>query len=473
MSNLKFRRPIGVLIGVAVVATMSSVLSAGPTESSSPPSRPKYDPVLPQNEDWSLLRNRRADEPSDFFDPIKYISLDENGDYWLSFGGQARLRYEVWEKFNFRSDSDDTFLLGRARLHADAHFTKAVRVYAEMKSALVTERDLPGGTRVSDEDTIDLQQLFADVRVPIGEESSITLRGGRQMLRFGKQRLISPLDYSNSMRTWDGFSGILSMPYLNVTGFWTRYVTIDKYRFNNSDPNENFYGAYVTVSPFGEVFKLDLYGLGRDLEDTDDHRYTLGGRAFGKLPDCGFDYDVEGAYQFGDVAGKDVDAFMIGLELGYTFVCPASPRLWAGFDYASGDANPSSGSVSTFDPLYPLGHAYLGYIDFVGRKNIIDANLGVSISPIKPLTIAMAGHSFYLAESADGLYSASNAILRAGSASAPNEVGQELDLTVEYRFDPHTLLHLSYSHFFPGPFVRRTGASGAADWIALTLQYTF
>ena len=473
MLNLFRNRPAAAIFGAMFITAVSTASFAGPAESTVPSSRPMYDPVLTQNEDWSLLRTRRADEPSDFFDPIKYIPLDENGDYWLSFGGQARLRYEVWEKFNFRSDSDDTFLLGRARLHADAHFAKFVRVYAEMKSALVTERDLPGGTRVSDEDTVDLQQLFADVRVPIGDEASITLRGGRQMLRFGKQRLVSPLDFSNSMRTWDGFSGVFSMPYLNVTGFWTRYVAIDKYRLNNSDPNENFYGAYATVSPFGELFKLDLYGLGRDLEDADDHRYTFGGRAFGKLPDCGFDYDLEGAYQCGDVASKDVDAFMLGLELGYTIACPASPRLWAGFDYASGDPNPTDASVNTFDQLYPLGHAFLGYIDFVGRKNIIDANLGVSISPIKPVTLTLAGHSFYLAESADGLYAASGAILRAGSASAPNEVGQELDLTAEYRFDSHTLMHLSYSHFFPGPFVRRTGDSGAADWIAITIQYTF
>ena len=55
------------------------------------PSRPAYQ-LLRQNENWSALAHR---EPSDFYDPIKYVPLNQSRSVWVSFGGHVWARSET------------------------------------------------------------------------------------------------------------------------------------------------------------------------------------------------------------------------------------------------------------------------------------------------------------------------------------------------------------------------------------------
>ncbi len=59
---------------------------------------------------------------------------------------------------------------------ADLHATRYFRVFVEGKSSLATDRDLQGGDSNAFVDTIDLQNGFADVMVPLGDSASLTLR---------------------------------------------------------------------------------------------------------------------------------------------------------------------------------------------------------------------------------------------------------------------------------------------------------
>ena len=60
------------------------------------------------------------------------------------------------------------------------------RIFAEVKTANSTNRDLPGGKRPLDVDTLALQQAFFDYKI-----DKSRFRIGRQALSFGKQRLVS------------------------------------------------------------------------------------------------------------------------------------------------------------------------------------------------------------------------------------------------------------------------------------------
>ena len=192
------------------------------------PTRPAYSPVLRQNEDWSVLAGQDRSGAEDPFDPIKYVPLSDDGSFWVSFGGQARTRVEIWDDFGFGGSNDDTFLATRLRMHADLHAGEHVRFFVEGKSALATERDLPGGNRGLDRDELDLQQAFGDLTLPLGDGLAVTVRGGRQMLLLGKQRLVSPLDWSNSMRAWDGVMAILTCKAWKIHGFWTQFVPVQR-----------------------------------------------------------------------------------------------------------------------------------------------------------------------------------------------------------------------------------------------------
>ena len=55
-------------------------------------------------------------------------------------------------------------------------WTSRFRVYVEGKSALATDRDLSGGRRPLDEDSLDLQNAFLDIHGALGQDASWTLR---------------------------------------------------------------------------------------------------------------------------------------------------------------------------------------------------------------------------------------------------------------------------------------------------------
>ena len=96
---------------------------------------------------------------------------------------------------------------------------------------------------------------------------------------------------------------------------------------------------------------------------------TLGGRFWTK-DFAPWDFEAEGAWQVGQSAGDDVSAWMAGVEGGYTFEdCAVKPRVWVGYEFASGDSDPTDSKVGTFNQMFPLGHAWFGYVDVVGRQN--------------------------------------------------------------------------------------------------------
>ncbi|HEU4427882.1 MAG TPA: alginate export family protein, partial [Myxococcota bacterium] len=180
---------------VCVAASVAIAATAG--------ERPAFQD-LRFDEDWSALAEPASLASRDAFDALKWIRLGERGA--LSLGGQARLRLEAWDGFAFGApaDDEDVLFLTRLRLHGDLHVGERFRVFVEAKAAFTSEPDAFGGARATDSDTIDLQNGFLEWRQPLAGDGELRFRAGRQELRLGKQRLVSPLDWGNARRTFDG-----------------------------------------------------------------------------------------------------------------------------------------------------------------------------------------------------------------------------------------------------------------------------
>jgi len=471
------------LIGVATVSVPAA--AAEGADKSETSDRPYFDKSLRQNEDWSRFDPETADSKglSSGLDPLKHIDLNDNGSVWLSIGGSARARYEYYDNYKFDPKYDDGFLLTRVRLHGDLHVGKHFRAFVEGKSAFSTDRDLAGGQRTADTDELALQQAFADLTFDIGEKSTLTLRGGRQMLSFGAERLVSAMSWRNTLLTWDGASIILHQGDWKTHGFWVQQAPVRKYDFNTTDAQTEFFGAYAT-GPLSNTHGVhaDVYFLGLDQSDNtnsfngttgDENRYTVGGRLFGHLPDCALDYDVEAAYQFGTLGAGDIRAWSVATEIGYTIDKESKFRPFIGFDYASGD-NSAGGDVQTFNQLFALEHAYFGYVDMIGRQNIIDASTGFSFVVNKKLKVRAAYHVFWRASDSDALYNSSGALI-AGGAATDRFVGSEIDLTFKYKLDKNTSLMLGYSHFFAGDFINNGAPTKNSDIdsVKVQVEWTF
>jgi Alginate export len=436
------------------------------------------------NEDWSTLKGVDLSRTDDFWDRLKYIPLTKDESVWLSFGGQARLRLEYFDQFQWGASEpkqSDVYLLSRLRLSADLHATPYFRLYVEGKSALVpVNRDLQGRNSIAYYDQNSLFNGFADVMIPFTKEAKVTLRGGRQELLFGSQRLVGPGDFTQVPHTFDGAQAIGQIGGWTVTPFWTQAVIVDKYNINTSSTDHQLFGIYSSAPAHLLPLNLDLYYLGADNNPATfngtsgrERRHTLGLRMWGKIGETNWDFELEGAGQFGTVGSENIGAGMFTTVLGYTFpVKDLSPRAYFEFDYASGDKKPG-GRVGTFNQLYPNGHAFLGYIDYIGRQNIISPNAGFAFSPIRDLTLSHQQYFFWRASDGDSIYNKSSAVLRAGNGTTARYVGAETDLLATYNFTRHLQSYMGYSYFFPGGFVHESGPHKASNFYYAALQYTF
>lgn len=420
-----------------------------------------------------------CDRP-DWTDRIKAFGLTSNKSIWANVGGQARVRFESWNNqgFGAPAHADDDSGLLRLRAHGDVHFGEHVRVFVEGIWAYEDGRD--PGPRPIDVNKGDLLNLFAEVSGPLGSLDGAGLRVGRQELQMGKQRLISPLDWVNTRRVFEGARGWAKWDGHRVDAFWTRPVNIKEGALDDEwNEDAAFFGAYYQNTTWNCV-SWDAYVLGLRRTDAayggvteDESRWTLGARVDGKIPNTRFDYEAEGGWQFGTFGDGDISAGFASLVLGWS-PCWGSwqPRLALGLDYAGGDDEAGDEDVGTFQQLFPLGHAYLGFADLIGRQNILAANFQVGVKPAKDLELKATYHGFWRADENDAVYNAGGGVLRAASGSSETFVGTEIDVTVEYKFKRHWAALLGWSHFFPGDFIDETGAHEDVDLVYLQLQWT-
>jgi hypothetical protein len=470
------RRALEVLL--IVLSSTSVFAQAGPAASE--PKLPAYDDRR-FDEDWSVLRGADLSGPGHLWDRVKFIPLTDSDQVWLTLGGQVRGRQESFSQFQFGQSQparSDTFRLSRIRLSADLHASRYFRAFVEAKSSLATRRELSGGDSASFVDTIDLQNAFADVVVPLGASGSATFRGGRQELLFGAQRLVGPSDWSNVRRTFQGLSGIVRAGGWDVTPFWTELVVVRQHAFDEASPGNKLYGVYASRAVPGAVAS-ELYWLGADNRAATfngtsgrERRQTVGGRLSRSSAAARADFDVEGAAQFGTLDANDIRAWMLTLNGGYTFNSRLKPRLFVNGDSASGDRG-FGGRVGTFNQLYPTNHAYLGNADYVGRQNVLSPSAGVSLRPASRLTVSVTQFGFWRASAHDGLYNSAGSVLRTGTGTAERYIGAEMDLVTTYQFDRQVLGYASYNHFYPGSFLRKTGPARGSDYGYAALQFTF
>lgn len=443
-----------VLLAASLAASLPASFSALAAESAAPAPAPAPTPAPAP----APAAPPAPAKPKDYMDPVKHVKLNDDGSVWVGFGGETRARYEYWNNFNTGGAEGD-FLLTRVLLSADLHLGPYVRLFAEGKSAFSTDRDeLPGGRRTLDVDELDLQQGYAEFTTPDMDGLVASIKAGRLGLNFGKQRLVSTLPWANTMRSWDGADLTLKYKGWQVDAFCTEFVPVKKYDFNTADGQTEFWGAYATGPLSGELLKADAYYLGLDLRDSAtwngtsgaETRHTVGGRLFGKDKASGFDYDVEAAYQFGEVGIQDISAWMLGSELGWSAGDAMKTRLFGGLDYATGDKNPG-GAVGTFRQLFPLGHAYYGQADVLGRQNAVDIFVGVSVNPVAALTVTASYHHFLRDSNRDAIYGVGGTVgTAAGALTSSDRIGDEIDLKATWKVDAHLALEVGYSRFFAG-----------------------
>lgn len=397
---------------------------------------------------------------------------DECAPHILSVGGEIRHRW-MHEQNRLRPGGPalTDYNLWRYRQYFDLQLNDSLRFYVEMLDGSIFDNDLPA-TPI-DINRWNLQNAFVDIKLNEWGGDPAYFRYGRQELLYGAQRLVSPLDWSNIRRNFEGFKYFHHSDSVHIDAFVTNPVNgsagngplseLDNGR-DKPDTSVTFSGVYLTfLSDSPQV--LDLYYLWlRDETVTpnrpDGSRHTIGTR-FKKTSEIQneccevsriWDFETETAYQFGNDNGQRVSAGFFTSILGHTWkTLPWQPRLSGLFYWGSGNQNPAGGTNNTFNTLFPLGHAYWGIIDNLTGQNLYDYSLQMNLKPAKKLDFVGAFHWFEKATSNDFLYNVAGAPV--GTTGGSRDIGQELDMIATYTFNPNFNIQAGYSWFWYGSFV--------------------
>lgn len=473
-----------VMVAGAAIATVLQTSDAAGNdpdlhtpETHAPAPRPPY-AKLRYDEDYSFLRDpaRRIDP----FDALKDIPLDDSGDWRLTLGGEARLRYEFYRNYRWDPDSpdDDGYLLQRYLLHADLHLGRALRAFGQLQSSLEDWR--AGGPRPVDENRLDVHQLFGDARVPFDSgDDSVTLRVGRQEMAYGSQRLISVRESPNIRRAFDAARVLVNVGGARVDAFFARPVEDDQGTFDDwGDDHVNFWGVYATLPLAGAAAQMDVYYLGLRRPDAefadgaaDELRHSVGARAFGKSD--GWDYNVEGVVQFGAFGDRDIFAWTLASDAGFTFSgAPFEPRLGLKTDVISGTTRPGGGGrLGTFNALFPRG-AYFGEAALIGPANLLDVHPTLDLQLSETVTLSADWDIFWRYSVDDGLYDNGGNVLRPAGGDE-RFIGHQASVGLSWDVDAHAEVHAAYSHFFAGDYLRDSGPGADVDFVGVWLIYRF
>lgn len=386
----------------------------------------------------------------------------------VDLGGQARLRYQ--SEHNMRglglTGLDDDFLLTRTRAYANWKINSQWRTYAEFLWAESYGETFPA--RGIETQNLEPQNLFVDWQFYECGTDTIKARVGRQEILLGSQRLVSPLDWANTRRTFDGARLLLDNQTITSTAFCLRPLKHTEDDFDSSNLDQLFYGVFTTHKNFAPL-KLDTYWLALENSLTDLRVHTLGSRVQGEQ---GMQlWEIEGGVQMGENPdGSAATAAAVTLGHGTKISEQGwKPVLWAYYDWASGDDSTGNG----WNQLFPLGHKYLGFMDFYGRRNINDANLLWTAQPSEKLTLLAWYHYFWLANGNDGPYTVVNTPFNPGGTVGSRDLGHEIDFLATYKITVRSELWLGYSHFQPGDYYELSTTAAAAPLFDGTADFFY
>jgi hypothetical protein len=431
-------------------------------------------------EDYRYLASDTSTVRRDLFDPIKFIPLNASKNSYLSIGGEIRAQYQRINNNGWGAAQEDHsgYLLERYMLHADAHFGPHLRLFGQLKSGLAHFKAY--APEVSEEDQLDLHQVFVDLSTNAGP-GSFTLRLGRQEMAYGSSRLVSWREAPNVRQTFDGGRLMWHAPGLQVDGFVTRPATTKPGVFDdNPNPNVWFWGAYGVKSLKPLRGGLDLYYLGFDNKlahyqqgTAAERRHSLGTRLWG-APGS-WRYNVEAVYQLGSFGTGTIRAWTASGEFGYLFkTLPLRPLLQLRTEYISGDQNLGNPNLQTFNPLFPKG-AYFGQAALIGPANLRDLHPVLTLYPARTNDFALSfdWDFFWRASSADGLYSVPYVLSRSGNATQSTYIGDQLTMEMDWQVQRHWELELFLTYFRAGAFLKESGPGLDQTYVSPRVTFRF
>lgn len=422
------------------------------------------------NEDYRYLRENPQLSP---YERLKYQPLNVRGqDGHLSFGGSARSRVNRYDndRFGLQGGSAGAVWLQRFYAHTDLHVGERFRAFVEVSAHLADGSDeLRPGPFDRDDGT--LSQAFVDWRL-----GGSRLRLGRQEMAMGSARLLSSRDGPNVRLSYDGLRWDGTYGSAGLLGFYLREVEVRTGAFDNSSSHDNAVWGVQSTWPLGRG-SADVYYLGIKRRDAvyaqgvdDEVRHSVGMRLFGA--DDGWDWNIEAIYQAGTFGDADIRAWTMASIVGYRFTSIRwQPRLALSANVASGDDDPDDRRLGTFNPINP-NLTYFEEAAILAPQNFFNIEPEIHWIVTPRLGMALDWNIFWRLESNDAVYVRGLTPLSATAGTKGHFVAHVPSLSVDYQWNRHLRLDLSYSHFFARNVIKDAGGDDVR-FLKLQLEWKF
>jgi hypothetical protein len=379
---------------------------------------------------------------------------------WLTFSGQYRARFEGYSGGGYAPNATDAYALSQLQLNLLIHPTPWLKFFAQGMDARVFEKQpaVP-----SYQNTWDIRQAY--IELGDSEKKNLGLRVGRQELNFGDQRLIGSSPWTNVERVFDAVRGTVRYDGYRVDAFTSSVVNAVTGTWDHHQQGNNLHGLYGGIEKLVPKATIEPYILWRVQPGVRNEAGVLahlnekvaGVRWVGKLPH-GFDYGTEMVREFGSLGADKIQSWAGHWVVGRTAATVRfTPRVFAEFNYASGDRNHKDGIRGPVDQLYPSNHNKYGLADQVGWRNIKDTRAGIEARLRRNVTATIEYNNWYLASATDALYvSGGTVAFRAINGTAGTHVGQEFDATATWTIFKPLLAGAGFGHIVPGEFLKKT-----------------
>jgi hypothetical protein len=438
-----------------------NVDSGSSTNSATPdPSDPAADDYSP---DWLFPINK----------------LDRSLPSWFHIGGEFRGRLEGPMGIGFTS-TDDFYYLDRLRVNLGIKPKNWLLFYGEVQDARIFfNHHIANANPYEDKWT--LWQAYT--QVGSSETGWADALAGREVLRFGDERVIGPSDWLNVGRTFNVARIDFHHPGYKVSVFASSVVPGDNSDLHNALPGNNMYGIYGSFQNIVPKADFEPYVLWRvapsssELPETLNRGHlnevTIGLHWKGDLP-SNFDYDTEFDGQTGSLGASSIAAWAGYASVGKTFrKVHAAPHIFLEGNYASGTKNSNSHEWNTFDQIYPSNHDKYGFDDLVGRRNLVQFRTGVEEEPTKKWKLKQQFEGYWLATSNDNYYASSGAIAVPAHPGANRHIGNEFDSVAEYQLNKGLSLGFGYGLMFAGQFLKQTTPGHDYGYPYAYFEYNF
>ncbi len=394
----------------------------------------------------------------------------------VRWSGQIRMRSEVDGRDFNQETPPNTFTLLRSRLGAEIVPVENVKVFLQVQDSRVfgEEKTASGSfSTLAGTSNLDLHQGYVEINEFLAEPLSVKI--GRQELKYGNERIIGAVGWHNVGRSFDGVLLRLGLKaalidfFAMKTGETAIYppVATPTSTAHVRNAGSELFGIYGTfeslIADASALYLLFEWNRNQTVAGLNDlERFTIGSYAKGKIDLVDFVADF--AYQGGKRQGTDVSAYMLTGAVGYSFSEVPLRRLSVGYELLSG-TSPTNSEYQSFDPAFHTGHKFYGFMDYfisipdnTETRGLSDLVLHAFFKVSEPIDFKAWFHNIRQDEMSTG----------------KKALGQEIDLIVSYSYTDRVVFSLGASTFLPASQMRRRfRGSDAAFWSFLSAEVSF